>query len=65
MKAYIFPGQGSQFKGMGAELFEEFADYIEKADAILGYSVKELPDYPQTSASFNSLYGMGGVLIAT
>jgi trans-AT polyketide synthase/acyltransferase/oxidoreductase domain-containing protein len=42
MKAYIFPGQGSQFKGMGAELFDEFPDYIEKADNILGYSVKEL-----------------------
>jgi len=42
MKTYVFPGQGSQVKGMGANLFEEFPDLIEKADAILGYSIKTL-----------------------
>ncbi len=38
----MFPGQGSQKKGMAAELFEEFADMTAKADAILGYSIREL-----------------------
>ena len=39
---YVFPGQGSQSVGMGEELFDEFADLIAKADAILGYSLKTL-----------------------
>jgi len=42
MKAYVFPGQGSQSKGMGKELFDEFPDLIKRADEILGYSIKEL-----------------------
>ncbi len=42
MKVYAFPGQGSQKKGMGEDLFDEFSDYTRKADAILGYSIKEL-----------------------
>ena len=48
MKVYIFPGQGSQFKGMGKNLFADFATLVEKADSILGYSVEELcVDDPQ------------------
>ncbi len=42
MKTYMFPGQGSQAKGMGGSLFDEFPELIEKADKILGYSIKEL-----------------------
>lgn len=42
MKAFIFPGQGAQKKGMGASLFEEFKDEIALADRILGYSIEEL-----------------------
>ncbi len=42
MKTYMFPGQGSQAKGMGGELFDHFRDLTAKADAILGYSIKEL-----------------------
>lgn len=42
MKTFMFPGQGSQKKGMGGELFDSFSHYTEKADAILGYSIKEL-----------------------
>ena len=40
--AYIFPGQGSQKKGMGAELFEKFSGLVKAADEILGYSIVEL-----------------------
>ena len=40
--AYIFPGQGSQKKGMGAELFEKFPELVKAADQILGYSIVEL-----------------------
>ncbi|MGN8844969.1 ACP S-malonyltransferase [Niallia sp. HCP3S3_B10] len=42
MKAYVFPGQGSQVKGMGAELFDEYSEFTKKADEILGYSIKDL-----------------------
>ncbi|STY29551.1 malonyl CoA-ACP transacylase [Legionella wadsworthii] len=42
MTTYMFPGQGSQAKGMGIELFSHFPDQIKRADEILGYSIKEL-----------------------
>jgi malonyl CoA-acyl carrier protein transacylase len=42
MKTYMFPGQGSQARGMGGSLFDEFPELTAKADAILGYSIKEL-----------------------
>ncbi|XOV79516.1 MAG: ACP S-malonyltransferase [Aestuariibacter sp.] len=42
MKTFMFPGQGSQAKGMGGELFDEFPDLVAKADKVLGYSIKEL-----------------------
>ena len=42
MKAYVFPGQGSQKKGMGEELFDEFPELVERSDQVLGYSIKEL-----------------------
>src|SRR5689334_8958001 len=39
---YLFPGQGSQSAGMGAGLFDRFADWTAEADGILGYSIREL-----------------------
>ncbi|MCJ8330185.1 MAG: ACP S-malonyltransferase [Lentisphaeria bacterium] len=39
---YMFPGQGSQKKGMGADLFDKYPDICAQADDILGYSIKEL-----------------------
>jgi malonyl CoA-acyl carrier protein transacylase len=38
----LFPGQGSQSKGMGADLFDRYADWTGAADALLGYSIREL-----------------------
>jgi malonyl CoA-acyl carrier protein transacylase len=40
--ACVFPGQGSQTKGMGAGLFERFPDWTAQADEVLGYSIREL-----------------------
>ena len=38
----LFPGQGSQVKGMGGDLFDRYAEMTATADGILGYSIKEL-----------------------
>ncbi|MCC5467072.1 acyltransferase domain-containing protein [Pelosinus baikalensis] len=42
MITFIFPGQGSQTKGMGGTLFDKFKELTAEADEILGYSIKEL-----------------------
>jgi trans-AT polyketide synthase/acyltransferase/oxidoreductase domain-containing protein len=42
MLAYVFPGQGSQRVGMGADLFDEFPDLVDQADRVLGWSVREV-----------------------
>jgi len=39
---FMFPGQGSQSLGMGAELFDRYPALVAEADAILGYSIKDL-----------------------
>lgn len=42
MKAFLFPGQGSQARGMGQQLFSQFPEMVQQADSILGYSVEDL-----------------------
>jgi len=45
MKAYVFPGQGAQFAGMGKDLFENYLaarKLFEQADEILGFRITEL-----------------------
>ncbi len=45
MKAYIFPGQGAQFTGMGLDLYEKSPiaqDLFEKANNILGFSITDI-----------------------
>ena len=42
MRCLMFPGQGVQRPGMGADLFDLFPQEVEAADAVLGYSIREL-----------------------
>lgn len=45
MKAYVFPGQGAQFVGMGKNLYESSAlakELFEKANQILGFNITDL-----------------------
>jgi [acyl-carrier-protein] S-malonyltransferase len=43
--AYVFPGQGAQFVGMGNEIFDKFPDasfYFQKANNILGFDIERI-----------------------
>ena len=45
MKAYVFPGQGAQFVGMGKDLYENnplAKEMFEKANEILGFRITDL-----------------------
>lgn len=44
-KAYVFPGQGAQFPGMGKDLYENNAEakaLFDKADEVLGFSLSKI-----------------------
>ncbi len=45
MKAYVFPGQGAQYPGMGKDLYEKYPvahDMFEKANALLGFRITDI-----------------------
>ena len=45
MKAYIYPGQGAQFVGMGKDLYDNSAkakEMFEQANEILGFRISDI-----------------------
>ena len=45
MKAFVFPGQGAQFVGMGKDLYEKHPiakQFFEKANDILGFRITDI-----------------------
>jgi [acyl-carrier-protein] S-malonyltransferase len=45
MKAYLFPGQGAQFPGMGKDLYDRFPlakELFDQADKMLGFNISKL-----------------------
>ena len=72
MKAYIFPGQGSQFPGMGKDLFEGYSfarEIFSEADELLGFSLSEImfngteDELKQTKVTQPAIY-LHSILIA-
>jgi [acyl-carrier-protein] S-malonyltransferase len=72
MKAYIFPGQGSQFSGMAKDLYENFPlakSIVDEADQILGFSLSKImfegsdEELKQTKVTQPAIY-LHSVLVA-
>ena len=45
IKAFVFPGQGAQFSGMGQDLYTNYPlakEMFENANLILGYSISDI-----------------------
>jgi trans-AT polyketide synthase, acyltransferase and oxidoreductase domains len=42
MKVVLFPGQGSQYRGMGRDIWEAYPQLVDSASLILGFSITDL-----------------------
>jgi [acyl-carrier-protein] S-malonyltransferase len=73
MKAYVFPGQGAQFSGMGKDLYEKSGlakDLFEESNSILGFRITDLmfagtdEDLKQTRVTQPAIFLHSAILAA-
>lgn len=74
MRAYVFPGQGAQFTGMGKDLYEKSSlagELFEKANSVLGFRITDLmfsgtdEDLKQTRVTQPAIFLHSTILAAT
>jgi [acyl-carrier-protein] S-malonyltransferase len=74
MKAYVFPGQGAQFSGMGKDLYERSSiarEMFEKANEILGFRITDImfsgtdEDLKQTKVTQPAVFLHSTIIIST
>lgn len=74
MKAYVFPGQGAQFSGMGKDLYENSdlaKDLFSKANDILGFNIQQImfegsdEELKQTKVTQPAIFLHSTILAAT
>jgi [acyl-carrier-protein] S-malonyltransferase len=73
MKAYVFPGQGAQFTGMGKDLYDKLPlaeDLFERANSLLGFRITDLmfggsdEDLKQTKVTQPAIFLHSAILAA-
>jgi len=74
MKAYVFPGQGAQFTGMGKDLYDNYPqakELFEEANSILGFRITDImfegtaEDLKQTKVTQPSIFLHSVILAKT
>lgn len=63
MTTFLFPGQGSQQKGMGESLIKQYPQFIKKADDILGYSLGDLCVHDTLNQLNNTQYTQPAIFV--